>query len=178
MYRRKRRRIRWLCFGALLLLLFFIGQGDTGNVAAFDGGNSEQTVQAEEEATLSREQIVALTDKFMDILVQQTDAHYKVINYQSKQELLEAFAPIAAKEAAAPYVDYYYHDEADGLHMIPTETPPWFNKENDYDMVKIDENKVQVEQENESAVHGKYKVIYEFTADEQQDWKITRITHE
>src|SRR5690625_5725860 len=108
--------------------------------------------------TLSHKQIVALTDQFMDTLVQKTEDN-KVINFDTKEKLLHAFDDIATKKVASTYVDYYYYEEADGLYMIPTETPPWFNKENDYNVVQLGNKDRKSTRLNSSHVAISYPVF-------------------
>src|SRR5690625_936512 len=174
------KNVKWiLCAGILSLCFFLIQTNEIQIASATDVKEAvnHNTTNAEiqnKDHTLSHKQIVALTDQFMDTLVQKTEDN-KVINFDTKEKLLHAFDDIATKKVASTYVDYYYYEEADGLYMIPTETPPWFNKENDYNVVQLGNNKVKVEQENESALSGSYTVAYEFTFD--KTWKITKITH-
>ncbi|HLR41445.1 MAG TPA: hypothetical protein VK091_07185 [Virgibacillus sp.] len=174
------KNVKWILCAAILSLCFFLIQTDELQIASATDVKdvlNHSTTNAEisnEDQTLSHEQIIALTDQFMETLVQKTEDN-KVINFDTKEKLLHAFDDIATKKVASTYVDYYYYEEADGLYMIPTETPPWFNKENDYNVVQLGNNKVKVEQENESALSGSYTVAYEFTFD--KTWKITKITH-
>jgi hypothetical protein len=162
-------------FTGIFFILIFAVQTSTLPIASAVDIESEENVQ--EQAALTHENIVKLTDQFMETLVQQADDQNKVTDYYSKAALLNAFDTIATKETAAEYVDYYYYEEAGGLYIIPTETPPWFVKENDYDIVQLDKDKVKVEQENESAMFGRYSITIEFTLDKTQEWKISKITH-
>src|SRR5699024_3713368 len=145
-----RRNIKWILSAGVLILFFFLIQtngAQTASATNGQGASNHEKAQTQDH-TLSHEQIITLTDQFMETLVQQTKDNNKVVNYHTKEELLAAFDKISTKEVALTYVDFYYHEDVDGLYIIPTETPPWFNKENDYDMVQLDNNKVKVEQEN------------------------------
>src|SRR5699024_12685811 len=101
-----------------------------------------------EEQTWTYEHIITITAQCIETLVQKTEDN-KVINFDTKEKVLHAFDDIATKKVASTYVDYYYYEEADGLYMIPTETPPWFNKENDYNVIQLGNNRVKVEKDNE-----------------------------
>lgn len=171
-YRKQQKYVKYVGLTILWLLFFVIIQSDADNtVAATD--ITEKSAQT----TLSHDEIIALTDQFMETLLQQTRDDNKVLHYHHKADLLDAFAPIATKEVATTYVDYYYNSKADGLYMVPTERPPWFDKEIDYDKVNLNDGKVQVVQKNKSAMYGSYQVVYEFTVDDEHNWKITKITH-
>lgn len=125
--------------------------------------------------TATHEEIVKLTDQFMEILVQDINENYKVIAYQSKEELLEAFEEVTTKEVAKVYVDFYYEEKDDGLYIIPTETPPWFMEENPYDMVQLNNEQIKISQTNETVFYDAYSIEIELSFDEK--WKITKITH-
>lgn len=174
------KNAKWiLCAGILSLCFSLIQTNEIQIASATDGKDALQhhTTDKEnigKEQPLSHEQIISLTNQFMDTLVQKTEDN-KVMNFDTKGKLLQAFDDITTKEVASTYVNYYYYEDADGLYMIPTEAPPWFNEENDYHMVQLDNNKVKVEQDNESALYGSYTIAFEFTFDET--WKITKITH-
>lgn len=184
---RRGKNLKWILPAGVLLLLLILIQSNGLQIASatsIKGAQNHKTtttnvstideVNQKDDQTLSHEQIVTLTDQFMDTLVQKTDNN-KVMDYHTKEELLNRFDEITTRNVASTYVDSYYHEASDGLYIIPTETPPWFNKENDYDMVQLDNNKVKVEQKNKSAMYGTYTVVYEFTRD--TNWKITNITH-
>ncbi|UOQ48092.1 hypothetical protein MUN88_18875 [Gracilibacillus caseinilyticus] len=134
----------------------------------------KQVVSDQEE--ISHKKIVALTDKFMELLVQDIDDQYKVINYQTKEELIKAFEPYVTKEAVQPYIDYYYEEEKNGLYIVPTETPPWFDKSNDYDK-QMKDNQVIVTQQNENALYGEYTISITFEKINDQ-WKIVNISNQ
>jgi hypothetical protein len=127
--------------------------------------------------TITQEEIVRLTDEFMDILVQETDENYQVKAFLNKASLLEAFNRVTRQEVAKSYVDYYFYEENGALYIIPTETPPWFDKQNEYDVIQLEKNKVLVQQENQSELYGEYGIEIKFTF-ANQEWKITNITHQ
>ncbi|RDW18742.1 hypothetical protein CWR48_10505 [Oceanobacillus arenosus] len=132
--------------------------------------------QQESIPELTHQNIVELTDRFMNTIVQPTDENYRVLNYVTIDELLDAFAVFIDREIVAEYVDYYYHQEADGIYILPTETPPWFEEDNDYEVQQVSENKVLVNQYNESELQGNYSIRIEFTYN-GSTWTITGITH-
>jgi len=124
---------------------------------------------------LSHEQIVSTLGEFMEILVQETDEHGIVLRIDNLEDLYQAFDALAAREVVQPYVEYYYTETEEGLYLLPTETPPWFIPENEYD-IKTSGNKVTITQQNTTDLYGTYTIEIEFTFDGSQ-WKITKITH-
>ncbi|GAA0588283.1 hypothetical protein GCM10009001_00130 [Virgibacillus siamensis] len=190
---------KWIFCSALILpLLLMIQTANMQTAAAVKDGKSHKAsitsiekVQAfqkldekvsEKNGTnevgkkkISRDTIVSLTDRFRDILVQELDKHNKVVHYDSKETLLDEFENIATRKTASKYVDFYFKEKADGLYVIPTETPAWFQKNRNYDMIRKDENVVQVVQQNKSELYGAYTVVFEFTYKDK--WMITNILH-
>lgn len=162
------KRLRWLISISLILLLTIGLQP----VSAVSQSNAETEQQVNNEPT--HNQITALTDQFMRILVQDTDSNYKVVNYNLKEALLTAFEQVTIREVAIDFVDFYYREKADGLYILPTETPPWFEKDNKYRLEQLGQNKVKVVQTNHSYLHDTYTIEFEFTFDDE--WKITNIT--
>jgi hypothetical protein len=143
--------------------------------------NSTYTVQhmtneQENAHSITHIEIVNLVDGFMEILIQQTDHNNKVKKYNNKDSLLKDFGNIAKDEVVQPYLDYYYKEENDGLYITPTETPPWFDEQNEYDVVQLSQDKILVKQNNQSELYGEYGIDIEMTF-VNQEWKITKITH-
>ncbi|WP_053074974.1 hypothetical protein [Ornithinibacillus californiensis] len=138
-------------------------------------GNGEE--QNDTQYAITHDQIVQLTDNFMDILVQKTDENYQVKDHHNKASLIEVFKSVISEEVVKPYVDYYFHEKNGALYIIPTETPPWFDKQNEYDVIQLENNKVLVQQKNQSELYGDYSLEIEFTFADQE-WKITNITHQ
>lgn len=176
-----RKYLKWIIGCTIILPLFFMVQTTEVQTAAVEYSNNHENsnVSAKKkestEKQLSHDQIVSLTNQFMKILVQDIDSNNKVVNYNTKKELLEEFGKVTTKNVAAEYVDYYYQNKSNGLYIIPTETPPWFNEKNDYDMIQRGENVVKVMQENKSDLYGPYTVEIEFTYNGK--WKITGINY-
>lgn len=158
--------------GIILLLIVLFNTNVMQTTLANDNAETEQHDEDVEEIT--HEQIVSLTDQFMNMLVQDVDDHYKVTNYATIDELLHDFEQIATRETVEPYVDYYYNEESDGLYILPTETPPWFVEENAYDVLQLDETQVKVIQENQTVFYDDYTIEIAFTFD--KEWKITNIS--
>ncbi|WP_010532317.1 hypothetical protein [Lentibacillus jeotgali] len=136
------------------------------------GGSDKAVVKQE----LSHDQIISLTGAFMEKLSQETNNNNKVIHYNTKNALLNEFEEITSREVASEYVNYYFIEHSDGLYIKPTETPPWFQENNAYDMIRQDNNTAVVTQENKSDLYGIYTVNIEFTWKNNQ-WRISDINH-
>ncbi|RLL46468.1 hypothetical protein D8M04_04480 [Oceanobacillus piezotolerans] len=129
---------------------------------------------SEEIPELTHEELIYAIEGFMNTLVQDIDENYKAVRFQTKDELLTEFEKVTTKEVAEPYVDFYYREEEDGIYMLPTETPPWFVKDNEYETEKIDEQRVKIIQNNNTVIDGAYTIELELAYSD--GWKITDVT--
>ncbi|GAB2543827.1 hypothetical protein [Gracilibacillus alcaliphilus] len=122
---------------------------------------------------LSDQEIVHLTDTFMDLLVQEVDEQYKVKDVGTKVELMAQFEPYVLSDVVEPFIDFYYTEQEDGLYILPTETPPWFVKDQPYE-TKVEDEQVKLIQHNQSPLHGEYtlQLTFQFV---DGAWKIADI---
>ncbi|GAB3800554.1 hypothetical protein [Virgibacillus kimchii] len=171
----KKQHAMYFLVPAMIIILFisYTYDNELRQVVAENSINQDE--QETEIKPLEHEQIVRMTDRFMDLILQDIDEKHMVLNYESKEELLEAFEEIAVKEVAKPYVEYYFHEKQDGMYILPTEAPSWFMEENEYDMIQLEENKVKLVQDNFLEMYGAYSIEIEFTY--ENEWKITEIKH-
>ncbi|MEC5424887.1 hypothetical protein QGM71_15480 [Virgibacillus sp. C22-A2] len=171
----QRLNIKWvIIFMTLISLLTISNASNSITVSAEDQVQGEE-VSEEETPELTHEKLVFLTDQFMKLIVQEIDDNYKVKDFDTKESLLHAFERVTTRDVAEIYVDFYFTEEPDGLYILPTETPPWFMKDNAYDMIQVEENVIKITQENHLDLYGDYRVEIELTFDEE--WKITNIKH-
>lgn len=136
--------------------------------SANDGADSEVT-------PLTHKNMVSLSKKFMDTLVQPIHTDYRVKAFDSKEELYEAFSSVTTRSVAEPFVEYYYKEKSDGLFLRPTSKPAWFIKDESYEMIEQGDNQVKVIQTNQTDFYGSYTIELEFTFENQ--WKITNIDY-
>ncbi|MGM8216525.1 hypothetical protein ACLIA0_13225 [Bacillaceae bacterium W0354] len=121
------------------------------------------------DAELSHTQIVQVTKRFMDQLVQEVDDDYKVIKYNTMEQLKNSFSNIATKNVVDQFVDFYFVEKEDGLYIIPTDTPPWFESNADYEMKKIGDQSFLITQQNKSDLHGNYTIMFEIKLNEKDE---------
>ena len=179
------KKYKWVFLSGIILLLSFTASDDHFASAALKAKQHQQVIekdiakefQAEQKSNpeITHKQITALTEQFMDILLQEVDENYKVKTIATKAELMDQFEMVTTKETAKPYVDFFFDEKADGLYILPTEAPAWFNTDNQYDVIQLKDNKISVVQENNDEMYGDYTIAMEFTYDRQ--WKITDISY-
>ncbi|WP_284141478.1 hypothetical protein [Virgibacillus sp. LDC-1] len=179
----KKGKMLFIGLGGMLLFLLVIQQHDANATVHSEADNTlaleqEQQSKSNGQAVkkLSEEELFQLSDQFMNTLVQESDDYYRVLDAQTKEDVILKFAGIATAEVASIYVDYYYREENGELYIVPTELPPWFQKANNYRMVQLNNHSVKVIQENQSDLDGNYHIEMEFTYDEKT-WKISNVTY-
>jgi len=163
------KRVFWSSLIGIILFLITSG---------FIDENSEISVIANEQngaEELTHEQIVHMTDEFIQLFNQATGEYGLVCAFHSKEELYNEIEKIAFREAAIEYVDFYYTEKEEGLYLLPTELPPWFNKENNYDRIRTEEDTVKIIQQNTMDLYGEYTIEITFTYDTK--WKISEVVH-
>ncbi|QHS23096.1 hypothetical protein GWK91_09105 [Virgibacillus sp. MSP4-1] len=146
----------------------------TKNIPVEENRTSSTQEKKEEADDLTHEQIKGLTEKFMDILVQETNQEYRVLSYNSKEQLVQELKSIASLSLAKKYVDLYYKERNQQLYIIPTETPPWFLPEEPYD-IQTENGQATIVQANSSELYGNYKIRIEFKYKEQKGWIIHNV---
>lgn len=122
---------------------------------------------------LTHEEIIDVTNRFRELLIQDIDEHYRVTDFNTKEDLLNAFTEVTTKELASNYVDYYYIEQEEALYILPTEAPPGFIPGNDYNMIQLSETEFVIQQTNFSYIYGEYTLEINFTY--EADWKITNM---
>ncbi|OZM56143.1 hypothetical protein CIB95_13630 [Lottiidibacillus patelloidae] len=117
-----------------------------------------------------------LAHQFMNQLIQSTDEHYRVKDFQSKEQFITSFIDIAKLEVASMYVDYYYYEEGGNLFVVPTDAPPWFEKDNPYSLMEVSKYSYRLTQENESEFHGTYIIHIDYKYEDGK-WHIENVEY-
>ncbi|MFP7170546.1 hypothetical protein [Terribacillus sp. 7520-G] len=155
----------------LLVPFTFTLSYQSDNITAVTAEKSKAAVQQE----LHKEQIEQLTSAFMAKITQDIDTNYKVLNHDTKEELLKSFDEVATRDVSQPIVDFYFTEEADGLYIVPTETPAWFNPDNSYKVETDSDKYVTITQSNTDDLHGNYTIEIKFLYD--GGWKIAAVKY-
>lgn len=127
---------------------------------------------------LKHEEIVSLMELFMNQLVQKTNDNYQVLNYNSKQELIERFMEFTSYDVAKKFIDFYYKENENKLFIVPTETPPPFEKDSSYEQEQIADDHIRIVQENTEELYGSYVINIDFYFDNLNGWKLEDISYQ
>ncbi|TDQ40298.1 hypothetical protein [Aureibacillus halotolerans] len=117
-----------------------------------------------------------LTSDFMNTLKQNANSDFIVENIHNKEDLYEAFEPIAERDAVKPYIDFFFHEEDGHLYIVPTELPPWFNPNHDFDLTVKSPQSFFITQHTSNELYGDYSIEIWFT-NKAGSWKIEEIVH-
>ncbi len=114
-----------------------------------------------EEEEITHEQIASVMRDFMDKLVQDVHDDYRVKDFDTMSDLKGDFTSISSEKVTNKFVDFYYEEKGDGLYIVPTSTPPWFEEENEYEVTETSDQTFKVEQNNQSEFYGEYTIVFE-----------------
>lgn len=141
-------------------------------------GETQEEKEEHTEQPLTYKQIVAVTDRFMDQLVQDTDQYYNVKNFDAIDELKESFYGFASKEVTDEFVDVYYEIRDGELKIVPTSTPPWFEADEDYQVEQTEAGSYVVKQSTGNELHGNYEIQIEIELNEDQEPRIIDVNYQ
>ncbi|WP_080875081.1 hypothetical protein [Oceanobacillus timonensis] len=162
-----------LCFMVMIAMIFSITVSEEPPVQ--NDNQMDASAMDGEAMQPDKEEVIRVMIGLENTLKQDADDSYKLKDYATEQELIDAFEAYTTPELAKEFVDYYFQAEADGVYVIPTQTEPWFQEENEYDMINISKHSVQIVQENENDMVGSYTLAVEMTL--QNGWKIQDISY-
>lgn len=103
-----------------------------------------------------------LSTDLIDRIVQETDANYKVKQFQSIEEIEQHLQKIASKELSSQIADVYFEEREGGLYLVPTELFPWVDTDKPYELDQISEFEYKLTQSNQSDLYGAYTIDIDF----------------
>ncbi|MCK6258144.1 hypothetical protein LCY76_16325 [Fictibacillus sp. KIGAM418] len=115
-----------------------------------------------EETTASKPDAKLLSQEFIHKLTPEVDDQYKVKGYSSKEELIRNLSHIASKKVASDYVNGMFEEKNGKLYIIPTDLPPWVEKDKPYELKKLSDTSYHLIQKNKSDLYGEYSITLGF----------------
>lgn len=112
--------------------------------------------------SVEKPDVEKLSTELVDRIVQETDANYKVKEFQSTEEVEQHLQKVASKELASQIADVYFEEREGDLYLIPTELFPWVDTDKPYELNKKSEFEYQLIQSNESDLYGTYTIKINF----------------
>lgn len=126
-------------------------------------------VKATETSELSKEEALELENEYIDRVFPKTgDDSQKLVEYDTKEELIDYISEIANPHMAKQIVDNYYNKKEDGLYIIAKDAPTKIYPEKPYELDKIDDEKYNLVQSAEDNLRGKYKFTVEIVRKEDK----------
>ncbi len=140
--------------------------------SAPDIDNNDQTEKEDESD--SSPPLEYILDEFQQRLIQDIDEDYRVLDFDTKQELIEYISEISDPSIAEEYVDEFYEMKDGGLYIIPRDGPMLIDTGKDYTVNRVSQSEYQIVQTGENELWGNYTI--ETTVEKTGDkWRITSI---
>jgi hypothetical protein len=134
--------------------------------------NNDQTEKEDESD--SSPPLEYILDEFQKRLIQEIDQDYRVLDFDTKQGLIEYLSEVSDPSIAEEYVNQFYEMKDGGLYIIPRDGPMLIDTGKDYTVNKISQSKYQVLQSGANELWGNYAI--ETTVEKTGGkWRITRI---
>jgi transcription-repair coupling factor (superfamily II helicase) len=142
-----------------------------------DHSDQSETIKnsTNENNSSTADELKGVAEKFFEEMIQPTDDQYKVINFSSKQKLVEYLEKYASTDLVSYYVDGLYEEKNGNLYIIPMDGPPWINQDKPIEFIEEDAENYALEQINDSGLYGTYKIRFDFQGI-QGEWIITDVT--
>lgn len=132
-----------------------------------DHESSSDSSEDSQTMSLSEEEAAEIIDHFQTRLFVNVDDELKVVDFNSKTEIVEYIAEYASVQLVNEFVDQYYIEEDGHLYIIPQGSPPFLNVHEPFTFEKQDEQSYLIIQENETELHGSYTLfmVIEYVSD-------------
>jgi len=134
----------------------------------------DQKENKEQKKDLTREEAIAIENEFFYrvLNLDTMPGTNEVVDFNSKEELLNYVMEVAGKDLATLFVDNIYEEQAGKLYLIPKGAPPRFLVGSPYEFNKIDEDSYVIIQDEENEMYGPYRLTIEFKYIDGK-WKMT-----
>ncbi|WP_174615094.1 hypothetical protein [Virgibacillus ihumii] len=91
-------------------------------------------------------------------LIKPDSTQSQVVNYNSKQELIETFTDIMSRDLAVQMADQFFRKTDEGWKLIATDGPATVHFDAAYDLTKINAKKYSLTQTQETQLTGKIRL--------------------
>ena len=144
--------------------------------------NSEDNnLESQSIEELTHTKIIELVDGFSNTinkLLEDIDDDFRLVNYNSKEEIKKVFLPYSLPGVADPYMDRYFEEIDGALYGLPQDGSRWFEHEIQYSLENQSEEKIILTQINtKNDFFGPYTIKIEFNYYQNQ-WKISHVSVE
>lgn len=104
-----------------------------------------------------------LEQQFSDLIYLEPAEDYEVKQYDSLDQLEEAYKSIMVWPLADHYLDTYFKEENGTVYLIPTESPILLNPDEDYTLERISNDKYELTQQGENPLRGEYTLTITYS---------------
>ncbi|QOR67170.1 LysM peptidoglycan-binding domain-containing protein [Cytobacillus suaedae] len=142
-------------------------------------GSEIMVVDYEEETVPELDVIGVMTEarESVDSIFESRDENLKMINIESKQELVDHVRSFMSLDFGKWFAETYFKEKDDGLYLIPKDGITWLDTTIPYNVEEVNEREVRVIQERETEMLGHRNMIYTLHYD-GDNWVVDTIDSE
>ncbi|MYL33757.1 hypothetical protein GLW08_18700 [Pontibacillus yanchengensis] len=133
----------------------------TSGETSTNGEKSENKNEASTK-TLSEDKAEQLMKDLEVRLQPRTNEDGKVVEYKTKDEMVNYLSEVTDQQLAKKLVDNMYEKKDDGLYIQPDEFGPFLSPDKDYKFEKIEEGKYKLVQKNKTDAEGTFTLTVFF----------------
>lgn len=160
----------WFISMFIILILLFTGcteantQNNEAEYPKDISENIDKDINKVQIIDFTKEQAIEIEKEFFNRILnlEVIEATNEVVDFQSKEELIQYVFEVADKELATLFVDNTYTEKAGKLYIIPKGGPAILLPYSPYEFNKIDENTYEIVQDEEDMLRGPYRLTVEF----------------
>ncbi|KGP70801.1 hypothetical protein [Pontibacillus yanchengensis] len=134
----------------------------TSEEASSSEGQSENSESEASTKTLSEDKAEQLMKDLEVRLQPRTNEDGKVIEYETKEEMVSYLSEVTDQQLAKKLVDKMYEDKEDGLYIQPDEFGPFLSPDKDYNFEEVEEGKYKLVQKNKTDAEGSFTLTVFF----------------
>ncbi|MGP4108532.1 hypothetical protein [Virgibacillus sp. L01] len=108
-----------------------------------------------------------LENQYESMIMQEYNEQEEVVNYDTKQELIDAFTKIMSQDLAVESADQFFRVRDGELFVSESEGPPLINFDTEYNLTKNNDKEYELAQKQESQLRGNIRltVTYKYQED-------------
>lgn len=152
--------------GIIMMILMFTGC--TSKKEQYDepqdSPNISEDTDMEIVNELTKNQAIEIEKEFFNrvLNLKMIEETYEIVDYHSKEELINYVSEIADKKLAEAFVNSLYTEENGKLYIIPKGGPARILPDSPSELNKLDEKTFELIQEEEDMLRGPYRLTIEF----------------
>ncbi|ALX48877.1 hypothetical protein [Lentibacillus amyloliquefaciens] len=112
----------------------------------------------EPEITPETPPVEELENRYRDMVINQEIDGLEVVNYDSMNELVNAFTEVMSQSLAEQTADDYFREDDGNLYVNESGGPAFLNAESDYDLTEISNTQYELAQTTKTEQSGQFRI--------------------